>query len=94
MDPLIALIIYLIAVLITFFLAKNAGIQTWSAFILALVVGAILLAILAPFSIADTFVASGAVQAASSTLLYLFVGVITTILILIYVIQKALQDRV
>ena len=93
MDPLIALIIYLIAVLITFFLAKNAGIQTWSAFILALVVGAILLAILAPFSIADTF-AAGPVQAVSSTLLYLFVGVITTILILIYVIQKALQDRV
>jgi hypothetical protein len=84
----LALFIWLIIVLVVFFLAKRYHIATFSAIILALLIGAIVLGIIRPVTTVD-MVMNG--LSGLNAVYYLIMG-LTSLLILIYVVWKAVTD--
>lgn len=88
MDLGISLILYVVVVILTFLLARSAGIRVWSAIILALIVGQIILALIKPFGTIEGFLTGNTLSS-----LYVLIMAITPILVIIYVFTKALTDR-
>jgi len=88
MKLLSALVIWLIIVILVYIIARNFRIQPWSAFILAILIGAIVLGILVPITSFNMFNMNGDI----STGLYTIIMFLTPLLVLVYVITKAVTD--
>lgn len=89
MDLVVALYAYLVTVLIILIFLWWARIRSWSALILALISGFILLNILLPPCEAHCYVDCGSAYA-----LYIFIQFATVAFVFIYAALMALQDRI
>lgn len=88
MDLVVALYAYLVTVLIVLIFLWWARIRSWSALILALISGFILLNILLPPCEAHCYVDCGSAYA-----LYIFIQFATIAFVFVYAALMALQDR-
>lgn len=88
MDLSWALIIWLIVVILVFILARNFRIRFWSALVLALIVGAIVLGIITPVNNLITSLTNRGF----TTSLYALIMFLTPLIVLIYAVSKAVTD--
>ena len=84
-----ALLIWLVVALIVFFAARYYRIAMWSAFVLALLVAGIVLAIVYPVTGMPTGLTGGnGLQSVYWLILFL-----SSLIFVIYIVQKAVTDR-
>ena len=88
MDLNTALIVFLLVTIIVFLLARIIRIRFFSALVLALIVGHQTLLVLQPWQTVEGFV-----EGNFNALIYLFIVALVPIIVVIYVIVKAFQDR-
>jgi drug/metabolite transporter (DMT)-like permease len=86
-DLIWALIIWLIVVIIIYFIAKKNRVRTWSALILSLLVGGIVLALLRPPN-SNMRIDSDNI----TSTLYALIMFLTPLLIIIYAVTMAVRD--
>jgi hypothetical protein len=85
---IIALLLYLLIVLAVFIIAYRSGIRKWSALVLALIVAFIFLTLFfAPQKVLSEF------DGSFLPLLYLFILLVTPLIIIIYCVIKILNDN-
>ena len=84
----VALLIYLLAVILTFIFAYRNGIRKWSALILGLIVGFVVLNIAISPNVVLT-----AYDGSFLPLLYLIIEILTPLIIIIYVVVMILNDN-
>jgi hypothetical protein len=89
MELFISLLIWLITVIVVFFIARRYQIRVWSALILAILIGSLILGLLAPITTIPTLFTNGTL----ATGIYALIMFLTPILLLIYIIGKAVSDR-
>ena len=89
MEIVWALILWLIAVIIVYFLARHFQIGTWSAIFLAITVGFIVLMIARPANTVNWGMNNNSGAAA----IYWLITVLSPLIIVIYGFTKALTDR-
>lgn len=89
MEIVWALVLWVIAVIIVYFLARHFQIATWSAIFLAITVGFIVLMIARPANTVNWGVNANSGAAA----LYWLITVLSPLLIVVYGFTKALTDR-
>ena len=82
-----SLILWLIVVIIVYLIAKNYHIQTFSAIVLALLIGAIVLGIIKPITTVDMLL-----NMAGLNSIYYLIMAGTSLILLIYVVWKAVTD--
>ncbi len=87
MDLTTALIVYVVVAVLVFILARVYRIRTYSAVILALVIGQIAISLIRPDNLSSDQARPMAVS------FYLSIQLITSLLVLVYVIGQALSDR-
>lgn len=87
MNLTTALIVYVIIAVLVFILARVYRIRTFSAVVLALVIGQIAISLIRPDNLATEQARPTAVTA------YLVIQLVTSLLVLVYVIGQALSDR-
>lgn len=88
MDLQWALLIWLIVVILVFILARSFRIRFWSALLLALIIGAIILGIITPV---NNLIASLTNRSLATTI-YALIMFLTPLIVLIYVVAKAVTD--
>ena len=88
MDLNTALLVFGLVVILVFLIARMIHIRFFSALILALLLGYLLLITIRPWQTVEGFV-----EGNFNALIYLLISVIVPILILIYVIAKVFSDR-
>ncbi len=89
MDKSSALALYLVVVIIVFIVARIYQINLWSAIVLALVVGLIVLFFLTPQSSLDSLKKNCNWE----QWLYLGIWALTILIVLFYVLDRAFRDR-
>lgn len=89
MELSIALFIAILIVALVFLTARVGNVRIFSAIILGLLVGYLALITLRPWSSVEGFVDGGN----GDVLLYLLISFLVPLIIIVYVIYKALQDR-
>ena len=93
METSQALLIYLIVSIFIFAILIHIRIRVWSAIILTLLVGQILLNIICPPSQISPWSPNGE-SITSSTAIYVVIQIITPILAIIYIFVMCWSDRV
>lgn len=88
MTPEASVLIWLIVFIIVLLILKAYGIRTWSAIVFALAVALIILMLVYPFRLVNGFYRAQGLDG-----LVAFIGFITAILIIIYIVQKVFSDR-
>ena len=89
MDILVALIIYIIVIIIVYLLARFYHVSVWSSFVLAFLFGLIVLSAIKPYS--ELYESTTAKE---YSIIYGLIWLATIILIIIYVIERAINDQV
>lgn len=88
MDLNTALFIFFLVVILVFLFARMINIRVFSALILALLIGYLILITLRPWNTVEGFV-----EGNFNALIYLLISVIVPILLVLYIILKVFQDR-
>lgn len=88
-----ALLVYLITVVFLFAIFIHLRIRVWSALVLTLLIGQILLNILCPPSNITPWSPKGE-TITSATALYIVIQIVTPIIVLIFVFVTCFYDRV
>jgi ABC-type transport system involved in cytochrome c biogenesis permease component len=88
-----ALLIYLIITVFIFAILIHIRIKIWSALVLTLLVGQILLNILISPSQITPWSPNGE-SISSSTAIYIMIQIITPLIVIIYVLVKCWHDRI
>lgn len=84
-----ALLIYFFTVTIIFLLAKHNHITVWSSFILAILVGIIILSVIYPISTLDRLLSNNPLIH-----LYTIIQLLTFLILLFYILDCALSDHI
>ncbi len=88
MELLTALIVYLIIIVLIYYLARAfLHITIWSSLVLSLVIGLIFLSAICPISSVERVM-----DKSTLVTIYTFIYVITSLLALFYIIERALRD--
>lgn len=88
-----ALLIYLIITIFSFAILIHIRIRIWSALVLTLLIGQILLNILISPSQITPWSPNGE-SISSSTAIYIMIQIITPLIVIIYVLVKCWHDRI
>lgn len=83
-----ALLVYLLTLIFVLIIARLAGIRTWSAVCLALLLSFIVLVLIQPLSLETILNTS-----TNYILLYSFIVFITFVLLFVYILDKTLSDN-
>lgn len=88
MELATALLVYILTLIFVLIIARLAGIRTWSAVALALLLAFIVLLLIQPLSL-DTILNTST----NYILLYSFIVFLTFVLLFVYILDKTLSDR-
>lgn len=83
-----ALLVYILTLIFVLIIARLAGVRTWSAVNLALLLAFIVLVLIQPLSLETILNTS-----TSYLLLYSFIVFLTFVLLFVYILDKTLSDR-
>jgi hypothetical protein len=88
MDLSIALIIWLVIVIVVYLIARMNNRTVWSSIVLGILIAAIVLAIIRPITVTEMIVNGSNIPST----LYWLIMFLTPLIIIIYVISKAVTD--
>ena len=88
MTPEVSVLIWLIVLIVIFLILRAYGIRAWSAFVFSAAVALIILMLIYPFRIVNGFYRASGLDG-----LIAFIGFVTAIIVIIYLIQKVFADR-